>query len=89
MPSIVPDHSSNTTHLAYMGVLDYSAHVYELSTEGATYRHLIIPVTSIQTNFMEQVITQYKCNEILKLAQPLRQSATQPIGGQIQVSQTS
>ena len=46
MPSPVLNHGPNTSHLANMGVLDYyPAQVYGLSTEGATTRHLIIPVT--------------------------------------------
>ena len=45
MPSTVPNHSSNTTHLTLMSVLGYPAEVYKLFTEGAASRHLIIPVT--------------------------------------------
>ena len=45
MPSIVPNHSPKTTHLAFMGALGYPVQVYRLSTEGAVSRHFIIPVT--------------------------------------------
>ena len=45
IPSIVLDHSLNTTYLAYKGVLGYPAQVYGLFTEGVATRHLINPVT--------------------------------------------
>ena len=45
IPSTVPNHGPNTTHLALMGVLGYPAQVYGLSTEGAISRHLRIFVT--------------------------------------------
>ena len=47
MSSSVPKHGPNTTCLAYISVLGYHAQVYELSTEGATSRHLIIPMIVI------------------------------------------
>ena len=43
MSSTIPNHSPNTTHLAVMGVLGYSAQIYRLSIEGATSRHLKSP----------------------------------------------
>ena len=45
MSSIVPNHDPNTTHLAFMSLLDYPAQVYELSTKTAASRHIINPVT--------------------------------------------
>ena len=45
MPHTILYHSPNTTHLAYIGVLDYPAQVYGLSIEGAASRHLIISMT--------------------------------------------
>ena len=45
LPCTVPNRGPNTTHLALMDVLGYPAQVYWLSSEGATSRHLIIPVT--------------------------------------------
>ena len=45
IPSIIPNHGLNTTHLAYVGVLGYPTQVYGLSIEGVASRHLIISVT--------------------------------------------
>ena len=53
MPSTVPDHGPNTTHLAHMGVLGYPTQVYGLSTKGAATRHLIISWQSIQTGCID------------------------------------
>ena len=44
IPSTVPNHCHNTTHLVLMGVLGYSMQVYRLFTECAPFRHLIILV---------------------------------------------
>ena len=45
MSSTVSNHGPNTIHLVLLGVLSYPVQVYSLSTEGATSRHLIIPMT--------------------------------------------
>ena len=45
MPSIIPNHSPNTIHLAHIGKLGDPTQVYGLSIEGAISRHLTIPVT--------------------------------------------
>ena len=56
MPSSVLDHGPNMTHLADMGVLDYPAQVYGLSTKCVVTRHLIILVTiSGKTDFPPNV----------------------------------
>ena len=45
MTSTVLDHGPNTTYLAHMGELGYTAQVYGLSIEDAVTRHLVSPVT--------------------------------------------
>ena len=45
IPSTVPYHSPNTTHMAHIGVLGYHAQAYMLSIEGVARRYLIILVT--------------------------------------------
>ena len=44
IPSAVPYHDPNTTHLVLMGVLGHPVQVYGLSTKGAASRHLIITI---------------------------------------------
>ena len=45
MPFAVLYHGPNTTHLAHISVLGYSTQACEVSTEGVTSCHLIIPET--------------------------------------------
>ena len=45
IPSTIPYHGPNTTHLVLMSVLGHHVQVYGLFAEGVTSSHLIILVT--------------------------------------------
>ena len=57
--SIIPNHSLNTTHLTYVGVLAYAAQVYGLSIEVVASHHLIISVT-IRSYLVYEIFTEVK-----------------------------
>ena len=58
---IVPYHGPNITHLAHMDVLGIFVQDNGLSTEGATSRHLIIPVT-VWSDWVYGLSTKTSCN---------------------------